>query len=222
VYLVEFGLERFSRALVVLTMDGKLVFVRQEFPQGPEPDVIRAFQDRKDSIADIVGVTPPLDLAFRFLSRERVLAEEREAERQRRLAEEARQREREEKLREARERAGSSLGRRELAKVDFNAAAKAALAVSDAEFLDAVPSRGRNEMVVTYRYGERRLECVVDKTTLQIVDAGVCLTDHRGTSGDTWLTLESLPAVIKEAMDTHQLVVLRHDRDDDDYEENYD
>jgi len=220
VYLVEFGLERFCRALVATAEGSKLVFIRQEFPEGPEMEVTAAFQDRKDSVAHISGVTPALDLAFRFLSRERMLAEEREAERIKRLEEEAKKREREEELAEAKKSMGTAVGRRELAKLDFNAAAKAALAVSNAEFLDAVQGHRRNEMIVTYRYNNRRLECVANKETLQIVDAGVCLTDHRGTKGDTWLFLESLPTAIQEAMDTNQLVVLRHDSyDEDDYDD---
>ena len=219
VYLVEFGLERFSRALVALSEDKKLVFIRQEFPEGPEMEVTTAYQDRKDSVGNISGVTPALDLAFRFLSRERVQAEIREVERLKRLEEEARQREKEEKLAEARKSMGSAIGRRELAKLDFNAAAKAALAVSNAVFLDAVPSRRRNEMVVTYRYRNRRLECVVDKATLQIVDAGICLSDHNGVTGDTWLSLEALPGVLQEALDTNQLVVLRHNEYTEDYDD---
>jgi len=42
----------------------------------------------------------------------------------------------------------------------------------------ATSARGREELVVTYRFRGRRLECVVDARTLRVVDAGVCLTDH--------------------------------------------
>ena len=46
---------------------------------------------------------------------------------------------------------------------------------------------------------------------LRIVDAGICLNDYaHGTKGDTLFTLESLPAVIDEAIRTDQLVVFRH------------
>jgi hypothetical protein len=51
---------------------------------------------------------------------------------------------------------------------------------------------------------------VVHKNTLWVIDAGVCLDDHRGTKGDTLFSLEALPGVIAEAMDRHKLVVWRH------------
>ena len=64
----------------------------------------------------------------------------------------------------------------------------------------------------------RRFECTCDERTLQIIDAGICLTAHyddpdfeEGTRGDTFFTLESLPAVIRQAEREHRLVVLRHD-----------
>jgi hypothetical protein len=45
---------------------------------------------------------------------------------------------------------------------------------------------------------------------MHIVDAGICLDDHRGTKGDTRFTLESLPAVVGEAIRGGKLVVWRH------------
>ena len=44
----------------------------------------------------------------------------------------------------------------------------------------------------------------------RLLDAGVCLDNHRGTKGDTFFTLESLPAVIGEAIRGNKLVVWRH------------
>jgi len=106
---------------------------------------------------------------------------------------------------------GTGLGRRELAKVDFNAAAKAALAVGGAELLDVRESFNRNEMVVQYLFANRRLECTCNRSTLQIVDSGICLTGHRsGIKHDSKFTLESLPSVVREAIDGHKLVVYRH------------
>ena len=218
VYLVEIGLERFTRAVVV-QLHGALVYLRQEFPQGPEDDVMAAYQDRLESLGHLQGVTPPLDLAFRWISQQRLQAEERERERARIRAEEERKRLLEERMAEARKSIGTGAGRRALALHDFPAAARAALAISGAELLDSRPSTTRGEMVVQYRFRARRLECVCDMN-LRIVDAGVCLTDHRGHKGDTDLTLESLPVIIREALDTNRLHIYRYvDRRDqyDDY-----
>jgi hypothetical protein len=221
VYCVEPGLERFTRAKVFRDREGRLIYLVQEWPEGPEIEVLEAYQDRKDSVTGITGVTPALDLAFRWISWGRERAEEarREAER---LAEEERQRiaaeearaaaeaERAERLQQALRDAGTGAGRRNLARYDFEAAARAALALSGAELLDCRESAARGEMVVQYRYRHRRLECTCDRYSMRIIDAGVCLDDHRGTKGDTFFTLESLPTVIGEAMDTGQLVVWRH------------
>lgn len=75
----------------------------------------------------------------------------------------------------------------------------------------------RGEMVVKFRLGRRRFECTCDEHTLNIIDAGICLTAHYddeafegGTKGDTWFTLESLPGVIREAETAGVLVVFRH------------
>lgn len=211
VWLVPPGLERFSRASAIYLQDGKLLFHLQEFPQGPEQAVQRAYQDRQDTLDHIPGVTPPLELAFRFVTVQRLQAEERERERLR-LEEEERQRlAAEERLRQALENATTGAGRRHLATQDFPAAARAALEVSGSELLDTRQSANRNEMVVQFRTDRQRFECVVHKETLRVVDAGICLTDHRtNEKGDTYLTLESLPSVIREAIDGGMLHRHRH------------
>jgi hypothetical protein len=105
-----------------------------------------------------------------------------------------------------------------MAQVDFGEAARAALAVSGARYLDhrVVRQRGNVEYAVRFSWLNRRFECVVDGR-LQVIDSGICLTAHYddpdfdgGTRGDTWFTLESLPSVIKEADDAGRLVVYRH------------
>ena len=209
-HCVELGLDRFQKAAVVQDREGHLVFMRLEWPEGPETEVLAAYQDRKDSVTDLKGVTPALDLAFRWISHQRAAAEARAVEIERlRIMEEARlvEAERVQRLMKA---TGTAEGRRAMATQDFNAAARAALRVSGAELLDVIATHIRNQVRVQYRFRARRLECVVDKATLGILDAGVCLDDHKGTKGDTWLTLESLPGVIGEAMDRHKLVVWRH------------
>jgi len=213
VYCVELGLERFARATVVRDREGHLVYISQEFPQGPEEEVRRAYQDRKDNLDHIDNVTPALDLAFRWITRWREEQEERRRELERRRAEEEARRAAQERIEQAMRDAGTAAGRRVLAERDFETAAREALRVSGAELLDARESYERGEMVVQYRFRQRRLECVVDSKTLAIVDSGVCLTDEStGYKGDNLFTLESLLGVISEAIDRDLLVVYRHVR----------
>ena len=224
VHLVEMGLERFSRAVMARDDNGNLIYLRQEFPQGPEFDVQKAYQDRCNSVTHISGVSPALDFAFRWEVYQRVFAEERAVELQRLREEELAKLAVAERFAQALKDSGTGAGRRALAQHDFGAAARASLAISGAELLDYRQGHQPGEMVVQYRFRNRRLECVCHKDTLQIIAAGVCLTDHNGTKGDTYFTLESLPPVVGEAMDQHRLVVMRHldnDYDDPDYDEDW-
>lgn len=230
VLLLEPGLDRFVRIRAARWEDGRLIYVGQEFPLGPEDAVTAAYEDRKASVTDILAVTPALDLAFRFETWRRA-EEARLREEAARLArEEAARRELEERRANLVRQLGDGGGRREMARVDFGEAARAALHVGGAELLDWRDSTAVGEAVVKFRYRGRRFECVAQKTTLRIVDAGICLINHAtGERGDTKFTLESLPAVIGEAMDSHKLVVFRHVdqrggyvRDDDFYHEDDD
>jgi hypothetical protein len=215
VYCVELGLERFARAMVVHDREDNLVYLNQEFPQGPEQEVLDAYLDRAESVNNIVGVTPALDLAFRWLSHQRQVQEERRRELQRLREEEERKRAEEERLQELMRQAGSAAGRRAMAPHDFESAAREALRSAGAELLDVRPGRSRGEMVVQYRFQNRRFECVAERDTLRIVDAGVCLAGN-----DTLFTLESLPGVIAEATQRRVLHVFRHvDRSYDDEED---
>lgn len=205
VHLVDSGLDRFTRVAAARHVDGSLIYVRQEFPLGPEQAVLDVYLDRGTDLRAIPGVTPALDLAFRFEMWQRERAEEH-----RRAVETARRAEEERQAAEARrrdlmERLGDGASRRALARIDFGEAAAAALRVAGAEILDWRDSTRRGEAVVRFRFRDRRFECVCTKDTLHIVDSGVCLTGN-----DRLFTLESLPAVLAEAMDTHRLHVFRH------------
>lgn len=210
-FCVELGLERFARASVVEDRMGRYIYVGQEFPEGPDSPAIRAYEDRDESLDHIKGVTPALDLAFRWVTYQRKVAEERRAELERLRAEEEKKRAEAERVIQMMKDAGTAIGRRALVQRDFDMAAREALLLSGAQLLDARESYNKGEMVVQYRFRQRRLECVVERDTLRVVDAGVCLTDHEtGVKGDTLFTLESLPGVIGEAMDLDKLVVWRH------------
>ena len=218
VHLIEPGLDRFVRVSAGrISEDGPLIYWQQEFPLGPEHEVQAAFLDDKPSVADIREVSPALDAAFRMERWQRVEAARRRAEVEAQLAKEAAERALAQRRRELVERLGDGAGRREMATHDFGEAARAALAVGGAQYLDHRPARQRNEMVVQFRLLNRRFECTCDRRTLQIIDAGICLVAHHGdrgfragTRGDTFFSLESLPSVIREADREGKLVVFRH------------
>lgn len=212
VHLVEPGLGRFVRVSAGrLHEGGPLVYRGQEMPLGPEDTVLQAFYNRLAAVDEVPGVVPALDVAFRFESWRRAEAERRRREERERQEREAQQRAQEARLAALREAMGTGTGRRELATVDFAEAARAALAVGGAEYLDSRDSYNRGEKVVQFKVDRQRFECTCDARTLRIIDAGICLTDHRtGEKGDTRFTLESFPGVIREAIADDKLVVWRH------------
>lgn len=211
VHLVEAGLDRFARITTGLVHEiMPRIYIAQAMPLGPEEEVLQAYLDGQESVAGIKGVTPALDLSFRVevfhrkeVEKRRAEAEKRRREEEERLAREARRKELAEKL-------GDGAGRRAMAAVDFEEAARAALAVGGAELLDTRKGQ-RGERVVRYRLDRQRYECVCNERTLQIIDSGICLTDHdTGEKGDTYFTLESLPSVVRQANNGGRLVVYRH------------
>jgi hypothetical protein len=207
---VEPGLDRFARIEVGVTSPGgPLLFKGLAFPLGPEDDVLTAFLDKRNAIDDIKGVIPSLQAAFDLECYQRDKAEERRSELERLRREEEARAALDARRRQQAESLGTGAGRRAVAAVDFHSAAVAALAVGGATLLDARAGRG-GEKVVRYRLDGRRYECVCDGQ-MRIIDAGVCLTDEEtGEKGDTFFTLESLPAVIRQADREGVLVVYRH------------
>lgn len=212
VHLIEPGLDRFVRVVAGRFFeDGPLIYEAPEFPLGPEEEVLVAYEDQKPNVNTIVGVSPALDMAFRLESLYRAETERRRREEQERREREEQERlaaERREQLREA---LGDGMTRRAVAIEDFGEAARAALAVGGAQYLSHRDSPNDDEMVVRYRLNDRRFECTCDRRTLRIIDSGICLTDERtGEKGDTFFTLESLPAVVRQADIEGVLVVYRH------------
>lgn len=231
VYLLEPGLDRFARILAAVH-DGRLVYLQQEFPLGPEAEVLEAFEDRKPSIDHIPGVTPALHMVFRWHSwwrdeqQRQALAEQdrlrREEEEQRRREEEARRQEQRAQAIERERAAQQALARRRELEARgrrrgrnrgedrSEREARRVLADAGAELLDWTPGRAANQAVVSFRFLGRRFRSVVRVPGLRIVEAGICLTDsHSGERGDDRFTLASLPAVIAQAERQNQLVILR-------------
>jgi hypothetical protein len=65
---------------------------------------------------------------------------------------------------------------------------------------------GNRQLEVTFRFMGERFISLVDVNTLQVMDAGICLA-----GADREVTLESLPSVNREAIQTDRLVMTRHD-----------
>ncbi|QSQ19688.1 hypothetical protein JY651_30815 [Pyxidicoccus parkwayensis] len=105
-------------------------------------------------------------------------------------------------LAEAQRRAGHP-GRRG-AREDGMERAERALQSAGARLRDVRRLAG-NQLEVTYTFMDERFITLVDAHSLQVVDAGVCLA-----GADSEVTLESLPSVIREAIDTGVLVITRH------------
>lgn len=209
VFLIEPGMDRFVRVEARRAFDGPLFYIGQAMPTGPEMEVMNAFLDRLPTTNGIRGVVPALDAAFRLETSHRIQVEHRRAEIERLAREEEAKRIAEERRKALFRQAGDSAGRRELAQVDFDGAARSALKISGAEFLDARPGLTATERVVRFRNRGQRFVCTCHAQTLRIIDAGICLSED-GIKGDTFFTLESLPSVINEAIDEGVLVILRH------------
>jgi hypothetical protein len=79
-----------------------------------------------------------------------------------------------------------------------------ALASAGARLHDTRRLEG-GRLEVTFRFMGERFLSIVDMGTLQVVDAGICLA-----GADREVTLESLPSVIREAIEDGVLVITRH------------
>jgi hypothetical protein len=83
--------------------------------------------------------------------------------------------------------------------------AEAALAQAGA-VMETARRLDREQLEVVFRFMGERFICLVRADTLQVLDAGICLGHP---PADEVLTLDSLPSVIKEAIDDGVLVILR-------------
>lgn len=138
------------------------------------------------------------EAVLRSLVAERALAERELKELRDRVAA-AQLRTELEALREARARD------RQRRRDTFEERAWEALEKAGADFESSRQLDGQQGEVV-FRYLGERFICVVDADTLQVFDSGICLGHP---PADRLITLDSLPSVIKEAIDTDALVILR-------------
>jgi hypothetical protein len=146
---------------------------------------------------------PEAERALRALAAERVLAEREMIElRQRRdLLQRAQQ------AVEEQQRIAAQPGRQHRSREqDAVARAEMALEAAGARMRSA-RGLGNGNLEVIFTFMDERFISVVNMATLQVVDSGICLGHP---PRDELVTLESLPSVIKEAIDTDRLVILRH------------
>jgi hypothetical protein len=165
--------------------DGHILYDSQEFETEIDAMVREAFEEER-SIDQVKGVTPALAHVFVLESTQRELAKEAE--------------------RRARDKAERQRQEAELARWQETLEGRISLALSHtgAELMNW-RRNGQRQAVVRYRVAGRRFECVIDTESLQIVDAGICLS---GT--DEELNLASLPSAVREAIESGQLHVFRN------------
>lgn len=157
-------------------------------PVTPSP-VVNLGQSRPEAIL----VPPPVAAP--------VLSEAQQT-RQLRREQEAEQRSRQQRVQEIARRGRAP----EMASTVENAAERAEAAL---EAAGARPTAtrllDRERLEVRYRFLNHRFITVVHPVSLQVLDAGICLA-----GADRMVTLDSLPSVIREGVDTHRLVITRH------------
>ncbi|HXJ58931.1 MAG TPA: hypothetical protein VNU68_19905 [Verrucomicrobiae bacterium] len=181
----DLDLPKFTPISAAKWFDGHLLYAGEEFETEVEPKVREAFEDER-SIDELKGVTPALAHAFLLEGTQRALA-----------------REAQQRAREEAERQELAV---ELARWQETLEGRISLALSHAGAqLISWRRLGAQQVVVRYRLGGGRFECVVDTESLQILDAGICLS-----GADEELNLSSLPSAVREAIESGQLHVFRN------------
>ncbi|MBX3199108.1 MAG: hypothetical protein KF894_13325 [Labilithrix sp.] len=105
---------------------------------------------------------------------------------------------------ELHESAGARRHRDANAPGDAHLRAERALDAVDARLLSS-RNLGDGKLEIAWELLGERFISVVDALTLHVFDSGVCLA-----GADELVTLDSLPGVIREAIDTDALVITRH------------
>jgi hypothetical protein len=175
-----------------------------------------AAAELKDFLVEIAeGGAPAAEAALRALEAERIRYRREAAERERRMQELA-VRQAVEQERERRRADAEIAGRVRYATEEERRRALRQTARDRIE--DAVDAAGArlvrtrgleaDRMEVTWTFMAERFVSIVDGVTLQVIDSGICLGHP---AQDQLLTLDSLPGVVREAITTGRLVILRHD-----------
>lgn len=196
---------KFQQFNVVEWPSGDLIFRDEALGIEQDFSVRNIFEAHRgaEEISSTPGVSPILKRLFLWEN------EIREAEeRARREAEEAEARRLAALAAEERRKAAEEAERRALG--EFATAVPLILSGFGATLL-RLRDTGRGEAEVAFSYLGRRMACIVRKDTMQIIDAGICLEDHRtGEKHDNRLTLRALIPVVREAIETDKLVIWRH------------
>lgn len=194
-------LPRFSRVRLHRHLDG-CGYVLEELLDSPCEEAVRLAVAEGLEQLDVHGATPAHRAAFEVLARYR-----RECQRRR---EEVEARARLEEVR----RRDNPAGRRALAGLDPEEACRAALRTGGGMLVGFRAAGDR--AVLDWRLDGRPLQSVVTLPAMSVVEAGFCLQDHRtGRRDDRLLSVEALPGVAREAVETGKLVVLRHGAGED-------
>jgi hypothetical protein len=210
---------------------GQLLFEAVDFEGEAEETVRRALEDQRP-IHDVRGISATLRAAYGFAVAldvaRRLQVPISPAEIAGRIVEFAERadgraiaetmirgiaREREEEFRASQERRRMQTVRGRAEKiaeeraarggVDAEERADAALSGAGASLLNSRSLSG-GRLEVTYRLRGERFITIVERDTLRVVDAGVCLA-----GADQMVTLESLPGVILQAIAESRLVITR-------------
>lgn len=200
---------------------GDLVFESQDF-DGEVEEAARLKLERLESIAELKAIPSSLRIAFgtalglAVARREGIVVSHREiAPHAPRLAEGGGEIARELVTNIERQRVLEADRIRERVAVQQRASREATTANAAAraeQALDAARARmlssrnlGDGNLEVTWEFMDERFISVVDALSLHVYDSGVCLAGE-----DELVTLESLPSVIREAIETGVLVITRH------------
>ena len=88
---------------------------------------------------------------------------------------------------------------------DLETEVEETLRAADARYL-SLRRMGGGTVEVRWMFRGQRLSSVVVEDGLSVIDSGLCLSGE-----DSLLTLDSLPGVVRQAMDDDVLVITRHD-----------
>jgi len=160
-------------------------------------------------VAHIKGVPPALDAAFRLEVWRRQEADRRRAELERQHREAEEQRARAARRQELVRKLGDGAGRREMAAVDFHAAATAALAVGGAELLDERKGQRVSAWCATGSTGGASNACATSARCGLWMRHLLDRPRHR-RAGRHLLHAGVVARVVREAEQRGKLVVFRH------------